>query len=48
MVDPAEVVKMLQQVYLAVGVVISAEEARELLNRKGAGLTGPAPDKEAS
>jgi HK97 family phage portal protein len=42
--DPAELVRMLQQVYLAVGVVISVDEARELLNKKGAGLTGPAPE----
>lgn len=35
--------RQLQQVYLAVGTVISAEEAREILNRNGAGLTGPPP-----
>lgn len=38
--DPVELVRMLQQVYLAVGTVITVEEARALLNRKGAGLAG--------
>lgn len=33
----------LQKIYLAVGKVISPEEAREILNRDGAMLTGPAP-----
>jgi HK97 family phage portal protein len=34
----------LQKIYLAVGKVVSADEAREILNRDGAGLTGPAPE----
>ena len=35
--------RQLQQIYLAVGTVITAEEAREILNRNGAGLKGPGP-----
>jgi HK97 family phage portal protein len=42
----AEIARMLQQVYLAVGKVITVEEARELLNREGAGLTGSGPSEE--
>jgi HK97 family phage portal protein len=38
--------RQLQQIYLAVGKVITVEEAREILNRNGAGLTGPAPTPE--
>jgi HK97 family phage portal protein len=41
--SPDEIALMLQKIYLAVGVVISADEAREILNRAGAGLTGSAP-----
>jgi HK97 family phage portal protein len=41
----AEIARMLQQVYLAVGKVITVEEARELLNREGAGLTGSGPSE---
>jgi HK97 family phage portal protein len=41
--SPDEIAVMLQKIYLAVGVVISPEEARAILNRAGAGLTGPAP-----
>lgn len=41
--SPGELVRMIQQVYLGVGVVLTADEARELLNRAGAGLVGPAP-----
>jgi len=37
--------RQLQQIYLAVGTVITADEAREILNRNGAGLVGPAPEK---
>jgi HK97 family phage portal protein len=39
----AELALNLQKIYLAVGVVISADEARDILNRNGAGLSGPAP-----
>lgn len=42
-----QLAEMLQKIYLAVGVVISAEEARDLLNSEGAGLTGPAPKRAA-
>ena len=41
--SPRELAEALQKIYLAVGKVISAEEAREILNRDGAGLTGPPP-----
>lgn len=41
--SPIELAAALQKIYLAVGKVISAEEAREILNRAGADLTGPAP-----
>lgn len=33
----------IQKIYLGVDKVITADEAREILNRAGAGLTGPAP-----
>lgn len=36
-------VEAIQKLYLGVGVVVSAEEAREILNRGGAGLSGPPP-----
>jgi len=39
----AKLAATIQKIYLGVGVVISAAEAREILNRDGAGLTGPAP-----
>ena len=40
---PRDLVEMVQKVYLGVGVVLTAEEARQILNKAGAGLTGPAP-----
>jgi hypothetical protein len=39
-----EVAEMIQKLYLGVGVIISADEARDILNRDGAGLTGPPPE----
>lgn len=39
----AEMTLALQKIYLAVGSVITADEARQILNKAGAGLTGPAP-----
>lgn len=39
-----ELTLALQKIYLAVGKVISAEEAREILNRGGAGLSEELPD----
>lgn len=39
-----ELATALQKIYLSVGKVITPEEAREILNREGAGLTGPAPE----
>lgn len=38
LVDARNIVEMVQKVYLGVGVVITAEEARLLLNQAGAGL----------
>lgn len=37
------IAEMIQKVYLGVGKVITEDEARDLLNRAGAGLTGPLP-----
>jgi len=37
------IAEMVQKVYLGVGKVLTTEEAREILNRAGAGLTGPGP-----
>lgn len=42
-VDPRALVEMVQKVYLGVGTVLTAEEAREMLNRAGAGLAVPTP-----
>lgn len=43
-----ELTQALQKIYLAVGVVITADEAREILNRGGAGLApGGAPTEAA-
>jgi HK97 family phage portal protein len=39
----AELSLALQKIYLSVGKVITPEEAREILNREGANLVGPAP-----
>lgn len=38
-----ELAEAIQKIYLGVGAVITADEAREILNREGAGLTGPGP-----
>jgi len=46
--DSRSLAEMVQKIYLGVGVVLSADEAREVLNRAGAGLTGPAPEKPAA
>jgi hypothetical protein len=40
---PAELTTMLQKIYLAVDKVITAEEARDILNRAGANLVGAGP-----
>ncbi|HUR24014.1 MAG TPA: phage portal protein [Acidimicrobiales bacterium] len=37
-------VEMVQKVYLGVGVVLTPQEAREMLNRAGAGLSPDAPE----
>ena len=36
-------VEMIQKIYLGVGTVITAEEARQILNQGGASLSGPGP-----
>jgi hypothetical protein len=38
-----DVVEMIQKIYLGVGIVLTADEARALLNRAGADLTGSLP-----
>lgn len=40
----ADLARKLQQMYLAVGVILTPDEAREILNREGAGLVVPGPD----
>jgi len=42
-VTPMDLVTMIQKAYLGVGVLISPEEGREILNQAGAGLIGPPP-----
>jgi HK97 family phage portal protein len=42
--SPMVLAQALQRIYLSVGKVITAEEAREILNRGGAGLTPGLPD----
>ena len=39
----ADLALALQKIYLSVGTVITTDEAREILNREGAGLVVPAP-----
>jgi hypothetical protein len=41
--DVLDLTVALQRVYLAVGKVITADEAREIVNRLGAGLAGSLP-----
>lgn len=36
-----DIAELIQKIYLGVDVVVSAEEAREIANRAGAGLSGP-------
>lgn len=36
-----EVAEMIQKIYLGVGVLLSADEARDIINSGGAGLSGP-------
>jgi HK97 family phage portal protein len=42
--SPVELAEALQKIYLSVGVVISAEEARDILNRAGADLSKVLPE----
>lgn len=41
--SPRELSELIQKIYLGVGKVLTAEEAREIANRAGAGLQGPLP-----
>lgn len=41
--NPRELAEMIQKIYLGVGIVLTSEEARDILNRAGAGLDGAAP-----
>jgi len=41
-----QLAEALQKIYLSVDTVITPDEAREILNREGAGLTGPGPNTE--
>ena len=43
--NPRQIMEALQKVYLSVGVVITADEARTMLNSMGAGLVIPAPEE---
>jgi HK97 family phage portal protein len=42
--DARAVAELMQKIYLAVDVVITADEARDIANRAGAGLSGSLPD----
>jgi hypothetical protein len=41
--SPEELAVMVQKIYLGVGTVLTSEEARDIINRAGGQLTGPAP-----
>ena len=38
--DPSDLARIVQQVYLGVGKVLSADEARDIVNAAGGNLTG--------
>ena len=40
-----DIAEVIQKIYLGVGIVLSADEAREIVNRFGANLTGSLPVK---
>jgi ssDNA-binding replication factor A large subunit len=42
--DARSIAELIQKIYLGVGVVITADEARTIANRAGAGLEGSMPD----
>jgi len=42
------VAELAQKIYLASGVIMTPEECRAILNRAGARLTGPAPERAAA
>lgn len=44
--DARGIAEMAQKLYLAVGKVLTTEEAREIMNQAGANLTGPGPEAE--
>ncbi len=46
--DAREIAEILQKIYLAVGPVITTEEARAIANRAGAGLDGAPPIPEST
>jgi hypothetical protein len=49
--SPTDLAQMIQKIYLGVGVVITAQEARDLLNEAGANLpadVNPAPPTPAA
>ena len=41
--EARQLAEIIQKIYLGVGVVLTEDEAREIANRAGAGLTGPGP-----
>lgn len=43
LVDARGIAELIQKIYLGVGSVITADEARDIANRAGAGLTVPGP-----
>jgi hypothetical protein len=43
-----QLAEAIQKIYLGVDSVITSDEAREILNREGAGLTGPGPEPPKS
>lgn len=42
-VEAREIAELIQKIYLGVGKVLTADEARAIANRAGAGLVGPLP-----
>lgn len=45
---PKELAEIVQKIYLGVGKVLTEDEARDILNRAGAGLAVPGPDFAAA
>lgn len=40
-----DIAEVIQKIYLGVGIVLSSDEARQIVNRFGAGLSGSLPEK---